>query len=145
MQISEPKVARLRALSAPDGVIAALAMDQRKSLRRMIAEAAGVPLDAISDAKLGEFKAAVTRVLSEHASAVLLDPEFGSGAFSERARGCGLLMTYEMDGYENPRPNRMLGLMPDLSARRLRDMGADGIKILLSYTPFDDPAANDAK
>ena len=145
MQICESKAARLRALSTPEGVIAALAMDQRKSLRRMISEAAGVPLDEISDTKLREFKAAVTRVLSEHASAVLLDPEFGSGAFSERADRCGLLMTYEMDGYENPRPNRMLALMPDLSARRLRDIGADGIKILLSYTPFDDAAANDEK
>src|SRR4051794_39837506 len=101
MQISQAKAARLRALSTPDGVIAALAMDQRKSLRRMIAEAAGVPLEQISDGQLGEFKAVVTRVLSSHASAVLLDPEFGSGAFDERARGCGLLMTYEMDGYEN--------------------------------------------
>lgn len=145
MQISESKAARLRALSTPDGVIAALAMDQRKSLRQMIADAAGVPLEEISDGQVGEFKASVTGVLSEHASAVLLDPEFGSGAFNRRATGCGLLMTYEMDGYDNPRPFRMLALMPDLSARRLRDMGADGVKILLSYTPFDDAAANDAK
>jgi tagatose 1,6-diphosphate aldolase len=111
----------------------------------MIARAAGVAIREISDAQLGEFKSAVTRVLTPYASAVLLDPEFGSGAFKERSATCGLLMTYEVDGYENPRPNRMLALMPHLSVRRLRELGADGIKILLSYTPFADGTSNDEK
>ena len=51
--------------------------------------------------------------LNPHASAVLIDSEFGSGAFAECRPSCGLLTTYEMDGYENPRPHRMLALMPD--------------------------------
>lgn len=111
----------------------------------MIANAAGVPTESISDEQVGAFKSAVTRVLTPYASAVLLDPEFGSEAFDERADGCGLLATYEVDGYENPRPFRMLALMPEWSVRRLRDLGADGIKILLSWTPFDNRAANDHK
>lgn len=101
--------------------------------------------EAISDAQVLEFKSAVTRVLSPHASAVLLDSEFGFGAFSQRAASCGLLTTYEMDGYENPRPHRMLALMPELSVRRMRDMGSDGVKILLSYTPYDHASWNDQK
>lgn len=145
MNLTEAKRNRLRALSTRRGIVAALAIDQRKSLRRMMAEAGEVNLDEISDVQLGEFKEAVTRHLSPHASAVLLDPEFGGGAFHRRAPGCGLLATYEADGYENPRPFRMLALLPHLSVRRLRDLGADGIKILLSYTPFDDEAANEEK
>src|SRR5689334_9880721 len=120
-------------------------MDQRKSLRRMIAEAGGCPLERVSDAELACFKAAVTEALSSKASAVLLDPEYGLDAAARRAPGCGLLLAYESDGYENPRPHRMLELMPRFSVRRLAELGADGIKILLSYTPFDDGAANDAK
>jgi tagatose 1,6-diphosphate aldolase len=145
LPVSDAKARRLRALTTSDGIIAAVAVDQRKSLRQMIANAAGVELNDISDTQLGEFKSAVTRRLSPHASAFLIDPEFGSEAISQRASGCGLLLTYECDGYENPRPHRMLALMPHLSVRRLRDLGADGIKILLSYTPFDDKAANDQK
>lgn len=145
MQISEAKAARLRRLATRDGVIAAMAIDQRKSLRMMIAAAAGVATEAITDAQLLEFKSAVVRVLTPHASAVLIDSEFGLGAFSERAPSCGLLSTYEMDGYENPRPHRMLALMPELSVRRMRDMGSDGVKILLSYTPYDDAEWNDHK
>lgn len=145
MPVSEAKAARLRRLSDSRGVIAAIAVDQRKSLRAMIARAAGVPLESISDRQLGEFKSAVARVLTPHASAILIDPEFGATAFAERAPGCGLLATYEMDGYENPRPHRMLALMPEYSVRRLRDLGAEGIKILLSYTPHDDAKSNDEK
>jgi tagatose 1,6-diphosphate aldolase len=143
--LSDAKARRLDALATPKGTIAAVAIDQRKSLRQMIADSAGVPLDTISDTQLAEFKSAVTRVLTRHTSAVLIDPEFGSGAFSSRSPGCGLLLTYECDGYENPRPNRMLALMPHLSVRRLRDLGADGIKILLSYTPLADASSNDEK
>jgi tagatose 1,6-diphosphate aldolase len=145
MKISEAKAARLRRVATDKGVIAALAIDQRKSLRTMIAASAGVAFESISDAQVLEFKSLVTRILSPHASAVLLDSEFGFAAFNERASSCGLLTTYEMDGYENPRPHKMLALMPDLSVRRLRDMGSDGIKILLSYTPFDDGRWNDQK
>lgn len=145
MAISKAKAARLRRLSTPDGVIAAMAIDQRKSLRMMIAGAAGVATDAINDAQLLEFKSAAVRALTPHASAVLIDSEFGFGAFKERASSCGLLTTYEMDGYENPRPHRMLALMPELSVRRMRDMGSDGIKILLSYTPYGDADWNSHK
>lgn len=145
MAISEAKRRRLQALSTPSGIFEALAVDQRKSLRGMIAEASGTSPDAISDGQLAEFKTAVTERLTPHASAVLIDPEFGSAAFGARAPGCGLLATYEADGYDNPRPNRMLALLPNMSVRRLRDLGADGIKILLSYTPFGDRASNDEK
>jgi tagatose 1,6-diphosphate aldolase len=145
MKISEAKAVRLRRLATDKGVIAALAIDQRKSLRMMIAAAAGVDTEAISHQQLLEFKSAVTRILTSHASAVLIDSEFGADAFADRAHSCGLLTTYEMDGYENPRPHRMLALLPELSVRRLREMGSDGIKILLSYTPYDDAAWNDHK
>jgi tagatose 1,6-diphosphate aldolase len=120
-------------------------MDQRKSLRQMIAAAAGETPDLISDRQLSEFKTAVTKVLSGSVSAVLLDSEYGLDAAPKRARSCGLLMTYEADGYENPRPHRMLALMPGLSVRRLRDMGADAVKILLSYAPGEDAAASNEK
>jgi tagatose 1,6-diphosphate aldolase len=142
---SDEKVRRLRAIADSRGVIAAVAMDQRRSLRRMIAAQAGVAENAISDAQLSDFKAAVTAALTPQASAVLLDPEYGLDAARLRTPGCGLLLTYEADGYDNPRPNRMLALMPGVSVRRLRDLGADAIKILLSYSPDADAVANDDK
>jgi tagatose 1,6-diphosphate aldolase len=143
--ISEQKRKRLDAISTSEGVIAAIAVDQRRSLRRMIAKAAGTEEAAIPDVQLSEFKSAVTDALTPHASAVLLDPEYGLDAASRRAEDCGLLLTYEMDGFDNPRPHRMLALLPRISVARLRDMGADAVKILLSWAPEGDQAANDEK
>jgi tagatose 1,6-diphosphate aldolase len=145
LALSDAKRQRLAALSTPEGIIAALAMDQRKSLRRLLADASGTTLGRISDCRLAEFKTAVSSVLTSRTSAVLLDPEFGLAAARARAPGCGLLLAYELDGYENPRPHRMLALMPHFSVRRLRDLGAQGIKILLHYAPRDLESANDQK
>src|SRR3954467_9706709 len=104
------KLRRLRAISTPRGIIAAVAMDQRRSLRRMLAASAGAAEDSISDAQLAGFKSAITAALTPHASAVLLDPEYGLDAVREKAPACGLLLTYEADGFDNPRPHRMLAL-----------------------------------
>lgn len=134
------KIDRLKALSTPRHIIAALAMDQRKSLRKMIAAASGVRWETVSNEQLAEFKAAVSAALSSHCSSVLLDPEYGLPAAAGRAPSCGLIMTYEADGFENPRPHRMLALLPDMSVRRLRALGAMGVKILLSYAPGDETA-----
>lgn len=135
----------LHAISTPRGIISALAIDQRKSLRRMIAHAAGQPESAVSDAQLSEFKRSVFETLSPLASAILIDPEYGLDALATRAPNTGLLLTYEADGFDNPRPNRMLALLPDFSAARLRELGAHGVKILLSWAPDDLPTANDQK
>ena len=139
------KQQRLWALSTEKGIVAALAMDQRKSLRCLMAEAVGVSMEQVPEERLITFKSAVSELLTPHASAILLDPDYGLNAASRRVPGSGLLLAYELDGYENPRPHRMIALMPRLTVRRLRDMGADGIKILLHYAPDDLPEVNDEK
>src|SRR5947208_6353982 len=98
-----------------------------------------------TDAQLAEFKQSVVEALSPYASAVLLDPEYGRAAMQHRAPGAGLLVTYESDGFDNPRPHRMLALMPEYSVHRLRELGAQGIKILLSWSPTEDACANEEK
>jgi tagatose 1,6-diphosphate aldolase len=110
-----------------------------------MAEAGGMAMDEVSDQRLVTFKSAVSEILTPHASAILLDPDYGLEAARSRAVRSGLLLAYELDGYENPRPHRMLALMPRLTVRRLRDMGADGIKILLHYAPDDSAEVNDEK
>jgi tagatose 1,6-diphosphate aldolase len=139
------KLDRLRASCTERGVIAALAMDQRRSLRKMIAKAAAVPFESIPDSQLAAVKSAVSRVLSPYASALLLDPDYGLEAMAARHPSCGLLVTYEQDGFENPRPHRMLALLEHQSAFRLAALGAHGVKILLHWDPQGPPASNEAK
>jgi len=145
MQLSEGKIKHLKSLSNDKGVIAAAAMDQRGSLRKAIATAKGVPQGQVSDDMMAEFKVAVSKVLTPHASAILLDPEFGIPAAKARAKNAGLLLAYEESGYDNTKPGRLPDLLPHLSAKRIKELGADAVKILIYYTPFEKQDINDIK
>jgi tagatose 1,6-diphosphate aldolase len=145
MPLSQEKIKHLNALSNKHGVIAAAAMDQRGSLRKSIASAKGVPQEQVTDDMMAEFKVAVSRVLTPHASAILLDPEFGIPAAKARSKNAGLLLAYEESGYDNTKPGRLPDLLPHLSVKRIKDLGADAVKILLYYSPFDQQDVNDIK
>lgn len=135
----------MRALSNDRGVIAAAAMDQRGSLQKSLAAARGVDVKEITPEMMGEFKTVVTKVLTPHASAILLDPEFGLDAARARAKNAGLLLAYELSGYDNTQPGRLPDLLPHVSVKRLVAWGADAVKILIYYTPYDDASINDVK
>ena len=135
----------MNALSNKDGVIAAAAMDQRGSLQKSLAAAKGVDSKTITPEMMSEFKTIVVRVLTPHASAILLDPEYGLDAAQARASNAGLLLAYEESGYDNTRPGRLPDLLPHVSVKRIVDWGADAVKILIYYTPFDDAGVNDVK
>jgi len=145
MKITPGKKKGLEAVSNAQGVIAAAAMDQRGSLKSAIAKEKGVDKSAVTPKMLEEFKTAVTRVLTPHASAILLDPEYGLPAAAARSKNAGLLLAYENSGYDNTKPGRLPDLLDIWSVRRLVAAGADCIKILLYYTPFDAPDINEIK
>jgi len=140
-KLTPGKLAGLKAVSDARGVIAAAAMDQRGSLQKSIAKERG---GAASPHDLEDFKLNVTEVLTRHASAILLDPEFGLPASHQR-NGKGLLLAYEKTGYDAATPGRLPDLLDVWSVRRLKEAGADCIKILLYYTPFEKTAVNDLK
>lgn len=145
MNLSEGKLRHFKALADKNGVIAAAAMDQRGSLQKSIATAKGTSPDAVTPEMMSEFKVAVVRVLTPHASAILLDPEFGLEAAKARAANAGLLLAYEASGYDNTQPGRLPDLLPHVSAKRIAGWEGNAVKILIYYTPFDDPAVNDIK
>ena len=145
MKITPGKQKGLEAVSDSRGVIAAAAMDQRGSLKSAIAKEKGVDKSAVTPRMLEEFKTAVVRVLTPYASAILLDPEYGLPAAMARAKNAGLLLAYENSGYDNTRPGRLPDLLDIWSVRRLVAAGADCIKILLYYAPFDPPDINEIK
>jgi tagatose 1,6-diphosphate aldolase len=145
MSLSQGKLKHLRALSNEQGIIAAAAMDQRGSLQKSIASAKGIDAGGVTDEMMHEFKTAVSRILTPHASAILLDPEWGLPAAKARDKKCGLLLAYEKSGYDNTQPGRLPDLLPDVSVKRIADWGANAVKILIYYTPFDEPAVNEIK
>jgi tagatose 1,6-diphosphate aldolase len=145
MTYSEGKLRRLKALANERGVIAAAAMDQRGSLQKSLASARGVDSKEITPAMMSEFKVVVSKVLTPHASAILLDPEFGLDAAQARSKNAGLLLAYELSGYDNTQPGRLPDLLPHVSVKRIVDWGADAVKILIYYTPYEEASINDIK
>ena len=145
MKITPGKQKGMEAVSNSGGVIAAAAMDQRGSLKSAIAKDKGIDKKDVTTKMLEEFKTAVTKVLTPHASAILLDPEYGLPAASARAKNAGLLLAYENSGYDNTKPGRLPDLLDIWSVRRLVAAGANCIKILLYYTPFDSREINEIK
>jgi tagatose 1,6-diphosphate aldolase len=142
VKITPGKLAGMKAVSNDRGVIAAAAMDQRGSLKTALAKVKG---GDVGDREMQEFKILVTEVLTRHASAILLDPEWGLPASKRRTNDAGLLLAYEKTGYDKTGPGRLPDLLDEWSVRRLKEAGADCIKILLYYTPFDPEDVNNKK
>lgn len=143
MRKISPEVAKhMDNLSNEAGVISALAIDQRGSLKRMLAEAANKPAD---ETTIVDFKEAVSSELTPYASAILTDPEYGLPATKVRDKNCGLLLSYEKTGYDTTEPGRMCDLIADQSALRIKNDGADAVKFLLYYDPDESDEINDKK
>src|SRR5499426_4276570 len=122
MKMTPGKLAGMKAVANDRGVIAAAAMDQRGSLQKSLAKEKG---GDVTDAMMEEFKSLVTEVLTPHASAILLDPEWGIPASKRRAKDSGLLLAYEKTGYDAATPGRLPDLLDLWSVRRIKEAGGD--------------------
>jgi tagatose 1,6-diphosphate aldolase len=142
VKISKGKFKGIQACASKEGIINAAAMDQRGSLKKSIGKAMGH--DATNE-DLTNFKIVVTEVLTPHASAILMDPEYGLPTLSHRAPGTGVLLAYEKTGYDAALKGRLPDLLDSWSVCRLVEAGADAIKILLYYNPFDEKSITERK
>ena len=130
-------------LSNGNQVIAALAIDQRGALKRLLAAAAGGG-DFANDI-LVDFKKVISSELTPYASSILLDAEYGVTASELRHADCGFIAAYEKTEYDASTPGRLPDLLPIWSAKRIKELGADAVKILLYYDVDDKPEINDIK
>lgn len=139
--ITKKKYEAMKRLSNKQQQIAALAIDQRGALKKMIVAAGGD-----GDAQLiSDFKKLVSQELTPFSSAILLDPEFGLLAAKVRSQNSGLLLAYEKTGYDASTSARLPDLLSDWSVLSLKEQGADGIKFLLYYDVDGDPIVNEQK
>lgn len=142
MKISSNKFAFLEKLSNKNGIIAALAIDQRGSIKKMIGSFSG---KEVTNLEIEEYKKLVSKNLTKYASSILLDPEYGLPASLEKDENCGLLLAYEKTGYDATKKGRLPDILDEWSVRRLKEEGADAIKFLLYYDVDDDKCINEAK
>lgn len=142
LQLSQAKYDHLVRLSNDEKVIAALAIDQRGALKRLLSAAADADF---GDDILVDFKKVISSDLTQYASSILLDAEYGVPAAELRHVDCGFIAAYEKTGYDASTPGRLPDLLPNWSAKRIKELGADAVKILLYYDVDDKPEINDIK
>jgi tagatose 1,6-diphosphate aldolase len=139
---TEGKIAGLKAVSNHRGVIAAAALDQRGILKKMLTKEAGGGNPP--DAMVTKFKELVTAALTNYASAILLDVEYGLPAMKYR-NGKGAMLAYEKSGYDATAPEFIPSVTEGWSVLRLKEAGATAVKILVYYTPSEKPWVNQQK
>jgi sulfofructosephosphate aldolase len=117
----------LDALARPSGTFLMVAMDQRESLRTMLA---GPVQGPVPDEALTRFKVAVARELGPYASGLLIDRDYGDAVLRERMLppGCGPILA--VDVLEQP-PG---GIVEDTSLDPEPDPdGAVALKLLVLW------------
>ncbi|MGH0430711.1 tagatose-bisphosphate aldolase [Bacillus hominis] len=142
LKLTNNKLAALKRLSDENGIIGALAIDQRGSLKKMIVAGSE---NNVGDEGIIRFKELVSEELTPYATSILLDPEYGLPAAKVRHSDAGLLVAYEKTGYDATTEGRLPDLLPEWSVRRLKEAGADAVKFLLYYDVDEDEKINDYK
>ncbi len=102
--------------------------DPSRSLSPRSAEPQPTPMTSRSS------RPSSTSVLTKHASAILLDPEFGLPA-SKHRNGKGLLLAYEKTGYDATTPGRLPDLLDVWSVRRLKEAGPTASRFCSTTPP----------
>lgn len=140
--ISQSKYKRLTNLSNRDGHIAALAIDQRIILEKVI-KSYDENLDYAKIIR--EIKNFVSQYLTEYTSAILLDLEYGEEAIDKRHKDCGLLLAIEESRFDSNNPFKLPSIAQGLSVGKLKELGSDGVKLLIYYNPDDSEEVNSKK
>lgn len=130
----------LEKISRPSGAFAMLAVDQREAMRAMFAEHQDAP---VTDQQLTDFKVAATRVISPHASAVLVDKQFAFDQVVDAhavGAGCGLIAAADHFIAGNGEFVTAVEIDHAVDPAAVRDQGAVAMKLLVIHRP-DEPAA----
>jgi tagatose-1,6-bisphosphate aldolase len=127
-----------------DGAMMVIACDQRGGMRSLLATDPQEQA-AISDKTLGDTKADIAKFLASKASCVLVDPICAVPALVDDRiiqRDTALLIGLDASGWDtSPEGYRLSKLVPGISARRVRELGATGGKIMV-YLRSDLDQAN---
>ncbi|MFL6077897.1 MAG: hypothetical protein ACJ73S_31420 [Mycobacteriales bacterium] len=131
----------LDALARPAGGFAMVAMDQRGSLRDMLAAHPGRASD---DGALVEFKLAVARELGPLASGFLIDREYGFARVAGvrlLPESCGLILAVDALQQRPGGPVEETDLDPAVDPAAARAAGAVALKLLLIWRDDERRAA----
>ena len=109
-----------------------VAVDQGSGLAAAIRTARG---DAARNHDLFDFKRCVVETLSQDASMMLVDAEYGRDLLAHIGSGCQSLLAYEADVYLISKEDRITRLPDNLAVTDYPDLGVARLKFFLYYAP----------
>lgn len=126
-----------------NGLMMVVACDQRGGMRKVLADTPEAQ-SAIDEATLGVVKSGIVRHLANKASCVLLDAVCAVPAVVDEgvlARDTGLLIGLDASGWDTDANGyRISKLVPGVDARRVRELGGTGAKLMVYLRPDHDDA-----
>lgn len=134
-KLSIGKIRGLQQISTADGILIICAMDHRGSLRTMIEKE---QLEEVDYQEMVEHKLELCAALAPHASAVLLDPDYGAAqciAGGVLPGHTGLLVSIEATDYQSVPQGRLTTLLDNWSVEKIKRIGGSAVKILVYYRP----------
>jgi tagatose 1,6-diphosphate aldolase len=133
-----------RQICDASGAMVVVACDQRGGMRKVLASSPEEQA-RITDATLGNTKADITVHLASKAGCVLVDPTCAVPALVDEdilPRDTALLIGVDASGWDTtPEGYRISKMVPGISARRVRELGGTGGKVMV-YLRMDHDAAN---
>lgn len=129
----------LRDLRRPSGAFAMLAIDQRESLRAMLAEKQEAP---VTDGQMVDFKMAAIETLSPLASAILLDRDFALEPAVKRgivAPTCGMIVAADRFTPAHGEIVGKVAIDEAVEPAAVRKLGAKALKLLVIWRPDEPP------
>lgn len=128
-----------------NGFMMVVAADQRGGMRKVLADTAEAQ-KAIDEAMLGKVKAGIVKYLANKSSCILLDAVCAVPAVVDDgvlARDTALLIGLDASGWDTDENGyRISQLVPGITARRVRELGGTGAKLMV-YLRADQPVANE--
>jgi tagatose 1,6-diphosphate aldolase len=135
MAVSIGKIRALQLITTHDGIFVICALDHRDSLKQMITQEEP---ENVGYSELVDKKLELCAALAPHASAILLDPNYGAAqciAGGALPGHTGLLISMEATGYESSPQGRITSLLKGWSVEKIKRMGGSAVKILVYYRP----------
>lgn len=127
-----------------NGLMMVVACDQRGGMRKVLADTPEAQT-AIDETALGVVKSGIVRHLANKASCVLLDAVCAVPHVVDQgtlSRDTGLLIGLDASGWDTDAMGfRISKLVPGITARRVRELGGTGAKLMVYLRP-DQPGAD---
>ena len=112
-----------------------LAVDQRPPIFNIISNAMG---REHKYEEVVECKKLITSSLSEHATAILMDPNFSLSNVLQHNKSKGLVITLEEHSFKETDRGRFSENIQNWSVEKIKKIGGDAVKVLAWYRPDAD-------